>query len=168
MVKEKQYLYEGKVKGLSGKSLTIKQLSKAFDVPERILRTRFRGRDVVSDQNLLPTEARKEPRRVRFAGSEDYNGLEVGNMYTISEFARASNLNSKTMQNRLRGLTEADERHLCEARPKSNLQNSPFIHEADTARGHELNVISRAALKKPLIDQKVIASMGFNNERKWR
>ena len=168
MVKIKTFAYEGKAKKLKGNRFTIKQLSELSGVPQTILRARLKGRETFSDQTLAPVEARKEPRRVRFAGMEDFNGLEVGNMYTISEFARAADINSKTMQNRLRGLAEADERHLHEARHKSNLQLSPFIHEADTQRAHELNVISRAALKKPLIDQKVVASMGFNNNRKWR
>jgi hypothetical protein len=164
----KTFEYTGRVKKLFGKSFNIKQLSKLFEVPEHILRSRLKGKDQVGDKGLAPTEPRKEPRRVRFAGEEDFNGLEVGNMYTISEFARAAGLNSKTMQNRLRGLTEADERHLHEARHKFNMQLSPFIREADTKRAHELNVMSRAHLKMPLIDQKVIASMGSNNDRKWR
>lgn len=157
----KEYLYEGDNAEMDGESFTIDYLSKAFNLDAQLLRNRFRNLDVVSDHNLLPQGPKKEVRRVRFAGEEDYNGLIVGESYTVSEYARESGLNSKTLQNRLRGLEEADERHLIPARHKSNLQNSPFIHEADTARGHELNVISRAALKKPLVKT-------INKTRKWR
>ena len=150
-----------------GEQMTVKQLAKLSGVPGLVLRTRLFGHEVVTADHLKPSEPRKEPKRLRFAGEDDYNGLEVGNMYTVSEIAKAADLNSRTMHNRLRGRSECDERHLIPARGKYMILDSPVILEAETESAHLINVRSRQELKKPLVDQRLIKEI-TNNKRIWR
>ena len=150
-----------------GKQMTVKQLAKLSGVPGLVLRTRLFGYTVVTADHLKPSEPRKEPKRLRFAGEEDYNGLEVGNMYTVSEIAKAADLNSRTMHNRLRGLEYCDERHLIPARSKYMILDSPVILEAETELAHLINVRSRQELKKQLVCQEIIKKI-TKNKRIWR